>query len=165
MSHEAHRNDELKKPREGWTPTGFQVNLYADEVEPAVSFYAALGFEESYRSAPAGEPLHVEVRHGGLTIGIASVQAAREDHGLQVSQEGAAMEIVLWCDDVDAAYAQALAAGATMMREPHDFQDGRLRVGWVMDPLGNPLEFVEERKAVDPDDRWAKCEPSTSVRL
>ena len=38
------------------------------------------------------------------------------------------MEIVLWCEDVDAAYAQALAAGATVMREPHDFQEGRLRV-------------------------------------
>jgi uncharacterized glyoxalase superfamily protein PhnB len=126
--------------------TGHQVNLYADNVEPGVAFYAALGFEETYRYAPAGEPLHVELRNGGLTIGIASVRAARDDHGLEVSQEGAAMEIVLWCDDVDAAYAQALASGATVMREPHDFQDGRLRVGWVMDPLGNPLELVQGKQ-------------------
>jgi uncharacterized glyoxalase superfamily protein PhnB len=125
--------------------TGHQVNLYADDVGPGVAFYAALGFEETYRYAPAGEPLHVELRHGGLTIGIASVHAARDEHGLEVSQEGAAMEIVLWCEDVDAAYAQALAAGATVMRDPHDFQNGRLRVGWVMDPLGNPLELVQER--------------------
>jgi uncharacterized glyoxalase superfamily protein PhnB len=125
--------------------TGFQVNMYADDVEPGVTFYAALGFEETYRYAPAGEPLHVELRHGGLTIGIASVRAAREEHGLEVSQEGAAMELVLWYDDVDAAYARALAAGATAMREPHDFQEGRLRVGWVMDPLGNPLELVQKR--------------------
>ena len=126
--------------------TAFQVNVYAEDVEPGVAFYAALGFEESYRYAPAGEPLHVELRNGGLTIGIASVRAARDDHGLEVSQEGAAMEIVLWCDDVDAAYAEALAAGATATREPHDFQEGRLRAGWVMDPLGNPLELVQERK-------------------
>jgi uncharacterized glyoxalase superfamily protein PhnB len=125
--------------------TGFQVNMYADDVEPGVTFYAALGFEEAYRYAPAGEPLHVELRHGGLTIGIASVRAAREEHGLEVSQEGAAMELVLWYDDVDAAYARALAVGATAMREPHDFQEGRLRVGWVMDPLGNPLELVQKR--------------------
>jgi uncharacterized glyoxalase superfamily protein PhnB len=145
MSHEAYRNDK-KRPQEGWRLTGFQVNLFADEVEPAVTFYAGLGFDESYRYAPAGQPLHVEVRNGGLTIGIASVQAAHDEHGLEVSQEGAAMEIVLWCDDVDAAYAQALAGGATLIREPHDFQEGRLRVGWVKDPLGNPLELVEERK-------------------
>jgi uncharacterized glyoxalase superfamily protein PhnB len=125
--------------------TGHQVNLYADDVEPGVAFYAALGFEESYRYAPAGDPLHVELKNGGLTIGIASVQAARDEHGLDVSQEGAAMEIVLWCDDVDAVYATALAAGATAMRDPHDFQEGRLRVGWVLDPLGNPLELVQER--------------------
>ena len=56
------------------------------------------------------------------------------------------MEIVLWCEDVDAAYAQAFVAGATVMREPHDFQDGRLRVDWVMDPLGNPLELVQARE-------------------
>ncbi len=104
-----------------------------------------MGFEESYRYPPAGEPRHVELRNGGLTIGIVSVEAARDEHGLEVSQQGAAMEIVLWCDDVDAAYAQALAAGATVMRQPHDFQEGRLRVGWVMDPLGNPLELVQER--------------------
>jgi predicted enzyme related to lactoylglutathione lyase len=126
--------------------TGFQVNLYADDVEPGVAFYAALGFEETYRYAPAGEPLHVELRSGGLTIGIASVRAARDEHRLEVSQEGGAMEIVLWCEDVDAAYAQALTAGATVMREPHDFQEGRLRVGWVMDPLGNPLELVQDRE-------------------
>lgn len=145
MSHEAHTNDE-NRPSKAWTLTGFQANLFANDVEPAVTFYAALGFEESYRYAPAGEPLHVEARNGGLTIGIASVQAARDEHGLEVSQEGAAMELVLWCDDVDAAYAQALSAGATMIREPHDFQEGRLRVGWVTDPLGNPLELVEKRK-------------------
>jgi uncharacterized glyoxalase superfamily protein PhnB len=126
--------------------TGFQVNMYADDVEPGVAFYAALGFEETYRYAPAGEPLHVELRNDGLTIGIASVRAARDEHGIDVSQEGGAMEIVLWCDDVEAVYAQALAVGATAMREPHDFQDGRLRVGWVMDPLGNPLELVQELK-------------------
>jgi len=124
---------------------GFQVNLYADDVQQGVDFYSALGFEESYRSP--GVPRHVELKGAGLTIGISSVQAARDDHGVEVSQDGAAMEIVLWCDDVDAAYALALAAGAAVMREPHDFQEGRLRVGRVMDPLGNPLALVQERGA------------------
>jgi predicted enzyme related to lactoylglutathione lyase len=75
------------------------------------------------------------------------VRAARDQHGLEVSQDGGAMELVRWSDDIDATFAQAIAAGATVMREPHDFQEGRLRVGWVMDPLGNPLELVQERKA------------------
>ena len=121
---------------------GHQVNLYANDVEPAVAVYAAMGFEETYRYAPDGEPLHVELRDGGLTIGISSVRAALDEHGLEVSQVGAAVELVLWCDDVDAAYARTLEAGATVIRQPHEFQ-GRLRVGRVTDPLGNPLVLIQ----------------------
>jgi predicted enzyme related to lactoylglutathione lyase len=55
------------------------------------------------------------------------------------------MELVLWCEDVDAAYALALGAGAIALREPHDFQGGRLRVGWVADPVGNPLDLVQKK--------------------
>jgi lactoylglutathione lyase len=131
--------------RAAWTLTGFQVNLYAEDVEPAIAFYAALGFEESYRYLAAGTPQHVEVRNGGLTIGVSSVDAARAEHGFEASQDGASVEIVLWCNDSDAAYAQALAAGATVLREPHDFQNGRLHVARVFDPLGNPLVLVQKR--------------------
>ena len=34
--------------------TGFQVNLYADDVEPGVAFYAAMGFDETCQYSPAG---------------------------------------------------------------------------------------------------------------
>jgi predicted enzyme related to lactoylglutathione lyase len=124
---------------------GSQVNLYADDVETIVDFYKSLGFVETYRYAPQGEAWHVEVKGAGLVLGVASPKAALADHGLRVSQDGAAMELVLWCEDVDTAYALALRAGATAMREPHDFQDGRLRVGWVGDPAGNPLELVQRK--------------------
>ena len=84
----------------------------------------------SFTVTPTGEPLHVELSDGGLTIGIASVRAAREEHGLEVSQDGGAMEIVLWCEDVDAAYAQALAAGATVM-EASRTTSRRAGSGWA----------------------------------
>ncbi|MFC3503329.1 VOC family protein [Micromonospora krabiensis] len=122
-----------------------QVNLYADDVECVVDFYKALGFVETYRYAPEGDPWHVEVKGAGLVLGVASPRAALTDHGLRVSQDGAAMELVFWCEDVDSAYALALRAGAAVLREPHDFQDGRLRVAWVADPVGNPLELVQRR--------------------
>jgi hypothetical protein len=38
--------------RAAWTLTGFQVNLYAEDVEAAIAFYNALGFEERYRHLP-----------------------------------------------------------------------------------------------------------------
>jgi len=127
--------------------TGFLVNEYADDVQQGVDFYSALGFEETFRTPREGVPRHVELRAAGLTVGISSVEAARDDHGVEVSQGGAAMGIVLWCEDVDAAYAQALAAGATALHEPHEFQGSLLRVGWLMDPLGNPLQLVQEPTA------------------
>lgn len=126
--------------------TGSQVNLYAEDVERSVAFYRDLGFEETYRYPPEGEPSHVELSGAGLTIGVASPRAAREEHGIEVSEAGAAMELCLWCDDVDASYEQALAVGATPMSAPHDFQDGRLRVAWVADPTGNPIELVCQQR-------------------
>ena len=40
----------------------------------------AIGFEETYRTPAEGAPEHVEVRALGLTLGIASVVAARDVH-------------------------------------------------------------------------------------
>jgi predicted enzyme related to lactoylglutathione lyase len=131
--------------RATWALTGFQVNLCADNVEAAVAFYRALGFEEKYRYPATGTPEHVEVRNGCLTIGVSSTDAARARHGFDVSQDGSSVEIVLWCSDADAAYVQALAAGATVLREPYDFQDGRLHVARVFDPLDYRLVLVEKR--------------------
>jgi uncharacterized glyoxalase superfamily protein PhnB len=131
----------------GWELTDFQVNLYAEDVKSAIAFYTALGFEESYRYPAAGTPQHVEVRRDGLTIGVSFIDAAPAEHGFEASQDGASVEIVLWCGDTDAAYAQAIAAGATVLSWPHDFQSGRLHVARVFDPLGNPLVLVQKRDA------------------
>jgi catechol 2,3-dioxygenase-like lactoylglutathione lyase family enzyme len=126
--------------------SNFQINMLVEDVEPCVSFYKSIGFEETYRTPAEGAPEHVEVRTLGLTLGIASVTAARDIHGLHVSGKGNAMEVCLWCPDVDAAFARMLQAGARAVREPHDFQDGRLRTGWVLDPANNLVEVVQRRR-------------------
>ena len=123
----------------------FQVNTIVPDVSPCVAFYQALGFVETYRFPAEGMPEHVEVRANGLTLGISSVAAARAVHGLDLSGAGNAVHICLWCDDVDAAYAATLSAGGQTVREPQDFQDGRLRNSWVRDPGGNLVEIVEQR--------------------
>lgn len=123
----------------------FQINMIVEDVEPCVSFYKAIGFEETYRTPAEGAAEHVEARALGLTLGISSVTAAREVHGLDVSGEGNAVQVCLWCHDVDAAFARMLQAGARAIREPRDFQDGRLRNGWVLDPANNLLEVVQQR--------------------
>lgn len=69
------------------------------------------------------------------------------DHGLELdlSKPGRGMEIVLWTDDTDAAFTTLVAGGARVLSEPHDWL-GRLRVAWVADPDGNPIELVERRR-------------------
>ena len=44
--------------------------------------------------------------------------------------------IVLGVEDVDATYAAAVSAGATVDREPTDGADGGRR-GWLVDPFGH----------------------------
>jgi catechol 2,3-dioxygenase-like lactoylglutathione lyase family enzyme len=55
------------------------------------------------------------------------------------------MEIALWTDDVDAAFADLVDAGARALSAPHDWLGGTLRVAWVADPDDNPVELVERR--------------------
>ena len=47
--------------------------------------------------------------------------------------------------DVDAAYAKALANGATESRPPTDM--GPMRVAFVFDPEGHEIEMIQYRKA------------------
>ncbi len=121
-----------------------QITLYSADVRRAVDFYAGLGFTEAFRYAPAGEPVHVELRLDGFTLGIADVEAAKADHGLAPDLTGQAVEVVLWCDDTDAAFAALTAAGTPVLSEPHDWLDD-LRLAWVADPDRNPIQLVSRR--------------------
>jgi catechol 2,3-dioxygenase-like lactoylglutathione lyase family enzyme len=121
-----------------------QINVYVADVPRSVAFYEQLGFAETFRTPAEGVPIHVELVLDGFKLGVASVASARADHGLGVSSDGNAVEICLWTDDTDAAYAALLSYGATTMSEPHDWLD-RLRVAWVADPDGNPIELVHAR--------------------
>jgi catechol 2,3-dioxygenase-like lactoylglutathione lyase family enzyme len=51
--------------------------------------------------------------------------------------------VCVWVPDVDAAHADLLDNGATAMSAPHDWL-GSLRVAWVADPDGHPVELVQK---------------------
>jgi catechol 2,3-dioxygenase-like lactoylglutathione lyase family enzyme len=123
-----------------------QVNFYVRDVETSLLFYTELfGFEETFRAPDTGSPEHIEVRLDGLVLGLSSIEAARRVHGLDVRSGPPRAEVCLWTDDVDQVYAELVARGVKSLREPHDFLD-RLRPAWVLDPDGNPIQIVEERK-------------------
>lgn len=121
------------------------ISLYSRDLPRAVAFYSELGFVETFRTPASGEPAHVEIRLDGFTLGIATLEAAREHHGLRPEEEGRGIEIVLWTDDTDSAVSALVAKGASLLSPAHDFLDGKLRAAWIADPDGNPIQLVQRR--------------------
>ena len=121
------------------------INLYSRDLPRAVAFYSELGFVETFRTPVSGDPSHIQFKLDGFSLGIATIEAAREHHGLHPEGEGRCIEIVLWTDDTDAAVNALVANGAPLLSPAHDFLDGRLRAAWVADPDGNPIQLVQRR--------------------
>lgn len=121
-----------------------QVNLYSRDLPRALAFYTKLGFIEAFRFPKEGEPEHVEMRLDAFNLGIATVETATADHGLSPNVDGQGMELVLWTDDTDAAFAQLVTEGARVLSEPHDWLDN-LRLAWVADPDDNPIQIAQMR--------------------
>jgi catechol 2,3-dioxygenase-like lactoylglutathione lyase family enzyme len=121
------------------------INLYSRDLPRARAFYSQLGFVETFRAPASGEPTHIQLALDGFTLGIATVEAAREHHGLRPEGEGRRIEIVLWTDDTDAALHALVANGAPLLSSPHDFLEGKLRAAWIADPDGNPIQLVQRK--------------------
>jgi predicted enzyme related to lactoylglutathione lyase len=123
------------------------INLYSRDLARAMSFYADLGFVETFRTPTSGPPDHVEFQLNGFRLGIATVEAAKA-HGLRLNGEGRWIEIVLWTEDTDAAVNALTTKGAPLLSAAHDFLDGRLRSAWIADPDGNPIQLVQQKRSL-----------------
>ena len=53
------------------------INLYSRDLSQAIAFYSELGFVEVFRTPESGEPVHVELKLDGFTLGIATLEAAK----------------------------------------------------------------------------------------
>ena len=102
-------------------------------------------FVEAFRTPASGEPVHIELTLDGFTLGIATMEAAKQHHSLRPGGEGRWIEIVVWTDDTDAALNALVAKGAPLLSPAHDFLDGKLRAAWIADPDGNPVQLVQRR--------------------
>jgi catechol 2,3-dioxygenase-like lactoylglutathione lyase family enzyme len=122
-----------------------QVNFYVEDVEASARFYReSFGFAETFRTPQRGRPVHVELRLGQFTLGLAAIDSLREMHGIVAGRGGPRAELVVWADDVDRVHAALAAKGGRTLSEPHDFLDS-LRAAWVADPDGNPVQIVTRR--------------------
>ncbi len=126
-----------------------QINVYVQDVEPSVRFFAEhLGFRETFRTPETGRAVHVELRLEGLVLGFVDIAAASAMQRMELQAGPPSSEVVLWTDDVDREYARLLAAGATSRSAPHVFLD-RLRAAWLGGPNGEMVQIVQPWSAED----------------
>ena len=119
--------------------------LIVEDAAGYLDFLArAFGAVERLR-IPMGEGLigHAEVEIGGSAVMLSD--AAPPDFPETSSQ------IHLYVEDVDAAYAQAVTAGAAPQDEPADQFYGD-RISRVVDPSGNTWSIASHVEDVDMDE-------------
>ncbi len=114
--------------------------LRARDARALIDFYvAAFGFAEVVAyTDDTGRVVHAELAWplgGGVMLG----QGPAGDEGHWPLRPGTFGCYVV-CDDPDALFARAVAAGATVLREPYD-QDHGSRDCALTDPEGNHWQF------------------------
>ncbi len=131
----------------------------------AIEFYKnAFDAVELYRLV---DPENGRVGHAEFTIGGQLVMIADEYPAFNKSPTtlgGSATKFVLMVPDADAAFAKAVAAGATEVRAPKDQFYG-FRAGTLRDPFGHEWMVQHEIEKVSPEEmqqRWTgmmkKCD-------
>lgn len=122
--------------------TNAMVNLYTADIEAGTRFYRdLLGFAETFRTPLTGTPEHVELALHGFVLGLGSVEAARRVHGVDATPGVPALAVVVWTDDVDAAFEKLTGAGVPAVQQPEDAGNGN-RTALVRDPDGTLVELV-----------------------
>ena len=133
--------------------------LRAAPAEEAIRFYqAAFGAVEKFRLVEPGTGRigHVELLFGPATIMLSDPFPEFGIHALDPDGPGA-VTIHLHVDDADAAIAQAVAAGARLVREPSDAFYGE-RAGTVRDPYGYDWLLGHSIEDVAPEEMQRRYE-------
>lgn len=122
--------------------TSLMPDLFTPDVARATAFYRdLLGFTQTFQFPPDGPAEHVELRLGDSMLAISSREAVQRLAGLTPT-EGNPLELVVWCDDVDAALAGLRREGTPVVAEPHTHVAHRRAS--VCDPDGNWVTLVAD---------------------
>ncbi len=99
--------------------------ISVDDLPASQRFYERLGFSQTYRFPPEGEPAFVTMERGSSSLGI----------GAGGDADGDRFALWVYVDDVDEALDQLRHAGAPVVAEPEDQPWGE-RVARTRDPSG-----------------------------
>lgn len=128
-------------------------SLAVADIERSMRFYEeVLGFEPTWAlPGPDGKPVHGGARHGSAEFMFGTLDwvdpADRDRLGKGVSF----YVMVDDATDIDAAFAKAKAAGATVVHEPTD-QFWGCRDWAVADPDGYVVILAKETRTVSPEE-------------
>ncbi|HUG94430.1 MAG TPA: VOC family protein [Planctomycetaceae bacterium] len=132
--------------------------LFVRGAAQAIDFYRqAFGAVETARLAGAqGKLGHAEIRIGDSAIMLADEMP---EMGISSPQTlgGAPMCLLLYVDDVDARFQQALSAGATEVRPVRDQFYGD-RSGTLADPFGHLWTIASHVEDVSPEELLRRFE-------
>lgn len=142
-------------------PDGYHtatVYLIVRGAARAIEFYKqAFGVTEVMRFAsPDGTVGHAEIKIGDSPIMLGDEMPAMGFRSPE-SLGGSASGILLYVEDVDARFAQAVAAGATVQR-PLQNQFYGDRSGTVIDPFGHSWTIATHIEDVSPEEMQRRFE-------
>ena len=125
--------------------------LIVDDAEEAIRFYVkALGATEIFR-LPMGDKIgHAEIKIGDSFIMLSDEWPDMGKLGPE-ARGGATSSMMIYVEDVDAAYARAVAAGATAERPVEDQFWGD-RMGSLIDPFGHSWSLATHVEDVPEDE-------------
>jgi uncharacterized glyoxalase superfamily protein PhnB len=120
--------------------------LYVDDVEATLQFYER-AFELERRVLD-DEKNYGELETGGTRLAFAANAFVRKLIPVNVAQSGSRaaappFELGMVTEDVDASFRQAVATGATEVKQPETKPWGQI-VGYVRDPNGFLVEICSE---------------------
>jgi PhnB protein len=110
--------------------------LTVDGAAAAIDFYTrAFGATEVFRMPRGDRIAHAEIRVGDSMIMLTDEMPEMGMLG-PISRGGPTASLMVYLEEVDAAFAQAIAAGATVERPVEDQFWGD-RMGTLIDPYGH----------------------------
>jgi PhnB protein len=132
--------------------------LVVDQAAQAIDFYKrAFGAEETVRMAgPMGKIMHAELKIGNSMIMLGDEMpgtGARSPHSLGGTSSG----IMLYVNDADATFAQAVSAGAKVETPLANMFWGD-RYGKLTDPFGHSWSVATHIEDVAPADMKRRME-------
>ncbi len=135
--------------------------LVVDDANAAIDFYTrAFGAKEKFRM-----PMGDRIGHAELLIGDSHIMLADEfpemGHRGPKALGGTPVSLMLYVEDVDRSFRQAIDAGATEKR-PLENQFWGDRMGTLTDPFGHMWSLATTVEEVSPEEMQKRMEEFSS---